>query len=102
MLKQFAPSAVIPPSPNIIACTIRLTDTAITAVHGPRRIAIIPAPTAWPVVPPGIGTLNIMIRKENAAAIAKKGICFVDSSFFSFLRAIPQNTKDAPYKGTYV
>ena len=69
MLKQFAPIAVMPPSPNTSACIISTTETAITAVHGPSSMAIIAAPTAWPVVPPGIGTLNIITRNEKAAAI---------------------------------
>jgi hypothetical protein len=55
MLKQLAPIAVIPPSPKTIAWIIKTTDTAKTAAHGPSRTAIMPAPTAWPVVPPGIG-----------------------------------------------
>jgi hypothetical protein len=50
---------------------INTTDTATTAAHGPKSMAMIPPPTAWPVVPPGMGMLNIMTRKENAAAIAR-------------------------------
>ena len=32
-------------------------------------------PTAWPVVPPGSGTLNIMSRKEKAAQMPRKDRC---------------------------
>ena len=46
MLKQFAPIAVIPPSPKISACIIIATDTATVAAHGPKRIAITAEPTA--------------------------------------------------------
>ena len=34
---------------------------------------MIAAPTAWAVVPSGIGTLNIMTRKLNAAPTATSG-----------------------------
>ena len=47
--------------------------TAIVAAQGPSRIAMIVAPTACAVVPSGIGTLNIMIRKLNAAPTARSG-----------------------------
>jgi len=70
ILKQLAPMAVIPPSPNTRAWMIKTTETERTAVQGPRSNVIIHAPTAWPVVPPGIGILNIWMRKEKAADIA--------------------------------
>jgi hypothetical protein len=46
MLKQFAPMAVIPPSPKTSAWMINATDTAIMAAQGPKRIAITALPTA--------------------------------------------------------
>ena len=51
----------------------RAIDTAITAAHGPRITAMSTAPTAWAVVPSGIGTLNIMTRKAYAAPMASSG-----------------------------
>jgi len=40
-------------------------------------------PTAWPVLPPGIGMLNIIITKEKAAARARSGTWRVLSSLLS-------------------
>jgi hypothetical protein len=37
MLKQFAPIAVIPPSPKNSAWMMRETDVEITAAQGPRQ-----------------------------------------------------------------
>jgi hypothetical protein len=90
ILKQFAPIAVIPPSPNNSACITNAILTAIVAAHGPNRIAVKTAPTACPVVPPGIGILNIIITKENAAPIASNGTCFVCNVFFNLFDAIAQ------------
>jgi hypothetical protein len=42
--------------------------------QGPNTMVAIPTPTAWPVVPPGNGTLNIIITKENAANTESCGI----------------------------
>ena len=47
--------------------------TAITAAHGPSSTATRTAPTAWAVVPSGIGTLNIITRKQYAAPTARSG-----------------------------
>jgi hypothetical protein len=74
MLKQFAPIAVIPPSPKRIAWIISATVMAIMAAHGPSRMAASAPPTACPVEPPGIGTLNIITTKLKAAPIlVRKG-----------------------------
>ena len=73
MLKQLTPYARTPPSPKKRAWMASAIDTAITAAHGPRITAINTAPTAWAVVPSGIGTLSIMTRNEYAAPIARKG-----------------------------
>ena len=56
----------------------RAMEMAIRAGQGPRRMATITPPTAWPVDPPGIGMLNIMITKLKAAPRARKGTwrCF--------------------------
>ena len=48
--------------------------TERTAAHGPKRMATRVPQTAWPVVPPGIGMLNIMARNEKAAAMPRRGI----------------------------
>src|SRR5215831_10508756 len=65
--------------------------TATTAAHGPRRHATSTPPTAWAVVPSGIGTLNIITRKQYAAPRASNGTY----RFFTTLRtrrpAITQN-----------
>ncbi len=65
-------------------------EIAITAAHGPSRIAISVAPTAWPVDPPTTGTLNIMMTNENAAASASSGICRVRSVRSTLRAAIAQ------------
>ncbi len=74
MLKALAPKARMPPSPKKRAWTARATEMARTAGHGPRTTAASTAPVAWPVVPPGRGTLNIMMTKEAAAKRATRGI----------------------------
>ncbi len=73
MLKQLAPIASTPPSPKNIAWMINEMLTAITAAQGPSTIAMMVAPTACAVVPSGIGTFSIMIRKLKAAPIARRG-----------------------------
>ena len=84
MLKQFAPNARIPPSPNNSACTSSAIVTEIHAAYGPQSAAISVPPTAWPVVPPGSGILNIIPRNENAAPIPRSGICYFGISAFTF------------------
>ena len=66
MLKAFAPRARMPPSPKKSACTASASVTAMSAAHGPTRIAMRTPPAACPVVPPGSGMLNIMMRNEKA------------------------------------
>ena len=73
ILRQLAPIAVMPPSPKKRAWMNSATDVAITAAHGPSTMAMSVPPTAWAVVPPGTGTLNIMIAKLNAEKIASNG-----------------------------
>ena len=63
----------MPPSPKNSAWMSSATLTERHAAYGPNRIAISVPPTAWPVVPPGSGTLNIMPRNDNAAAMPKSG-----------------------------
>ena len=64
MLKQFAPNASTPPSPKNNAWIPNAVLTATTAAHGPSTTATSTAPTACAVVPSGIGTLNIITRKQ--------------------------------------
>ena len=73
ILKILAPKAKIPPSPNRNACKISATVTAILAAYGPIKIASSVPPTACALVPPGTGTLNIIIRNDNEAAIPSIG-----------------------------
>src|SRR4030042_1475789 len=102
MFRQFAPMQVIPPSPKSTACTISAIDTATHAAHGPSSTAASTAPTAWPVVPPGIGTLNIMITKQNAALRASIGTCLARRDLFSLRDAAIQNGAAAAYAAAYV
>src|SRR5208283_527994 len=81
ILKQFAPYAVIPPSPKTRHWMISATEVQTTAAQGPRTIAISALPTACPELPPGTGTLNIIITNENAAPSARYGTCR-DRRFF--------------------
>ena len=73
MLKQLAPIAVMPPSPKNSAWMISATEVVITAAHGPSTIAVSVPPTPCAVVPPGTGTLNIMIANVNAEKIESSG-----------------------------
>ena len=52
----------------------RAMEMARTAAQGPKSMATSVPHTACPVVPPGMGTLNIMARKLNAAATPRSGI----------------------------
>ena len=73
MLKQLAPKDNTPPSPKNKACIANAAVTVTTAAHGPRSTATNTPPTAWAVVPSGIGTLNIMTKKQYAAPIPSSG-----------------------------
>ncbi len=55
----------------------KAVETAAIAAQGPRTMAAKAPPTAWPVLPPGIGILNIMITKEKAPARATSGRSFL-------------------------
>ena len=90
MLKQLAPMAVMPPSPNRPAWMTSAMEIAITAAHGPRMIAMSVAPTACPVDPPMTGTLNIMMTNEKAAPSARSGICLVLSVCLTLRAAMNQ------------
>jgi len=57
-------------------------EMARMEAQGPSTILAMETPTAWPVVPPGSGRLNIMTTKENAANTEIRGISFVESSSF--------------------
>ena len=73
MLKQFAPSVVIPPSPKNKAWISSAIESESIDAHGPSTTVAAPTPTACPVVPPGSGMLNIMMTKQNALATASNG-----------------------------
>src|SRR5208337_4949232 len=81
ILKQLAPNAVTPPSPKIRHWMSNAHDVVTTAAQGPRIMATSALPTACPELPPGTGTLNIMITNENAAASARYGTCRDRSDF---------------------
>ena len=98
MLKQFAPNAVTPPSPKNSAWISSATDTASIDPHGPNTIVAMPMPTAWPVVPPGNGKLNIIITNENAEKTASSGTRRVFSRRRTRWSAIYQNGAAATYK----
>ncbi len=65
--------ALIPPEMNTMLLDTA-AETAIIAAQGPMSTAMSVAPTAWPVVPPGRGTLNIMMAKEKAEKMERTGI----------------------------
>src|ERR1039458_3217699 len=67
MLKQFAPSVLMPPSPKNRAWIASAMEMTRIAPDGPSTMAEMVTPNAWPVVPPGSGRLNIMTTNENAA-----------------------------------
>ena len=69
----------------------RATETASIAAHGPSTTLARPTPTAWPVVPPGSGRLNIMTTKENAANSESNGTRRVCSALFTRWTATYQN-----------
>ena len=90
MFRQLAKMASTPPSPKKRACRIRAVLTAIQAAHGPRTTAISVPPTPWAVVPPGTGTLNIMIVKLSAEKIASSGTVRLFRTFLTFWVATAQ------------
>jgi hypothetical protein len=83
MLKQLAPSVLIPPSPKKSACIAMAIESARIAPDGPSTMAATVTPKAWPVVPPGSGRLNIMTTNENAAKTEMSGITRLSSTRFS-------------------
>ena len=64
---------VIPPSPKNNAWIRSAIDSDSIEAQGPSTTVAAPTPTACPVVPPGRGTLNIMMTKQNALATASSG-----------------------------
>ena len=102
MLKQLAPKERIPPSPKSNAWSSKATDTARQAAFGPSTVAITVPPTAWPVVPPGSGTLNIIPIKEKAAPTPIIAIFSFGNSSFTFLEAWIQTGIIAPVKIAHV
>ena len=59
-------------------------------------------PTAWPVVPPGSGRLNIMITKENAANREISGMSRACKADLTRFRATYQNGAAAAARLTHV
>ena len=75
----------------------RAMVTQIIAAQGPSTTASRPPPTAWAVVPSGMGTLYIMMVKEKAAPMAISGTYLDLSRIFTFLTATDQaGTMAAP------
>jgi hypothetical protein len=95
MFRQLAPIAVMPPSPNRRAWMIKAMLTARAAPHGPTAMAIRTPPTAWPVVAPGSGTLNIITTNANAAEMASRGACRAANPALTFRAATPQSGAQA-------
>src|SRR3954447_1990420 len=98
MLKQLAPKARMPPSPKNRAWISRAVLTAMTAAHGPSRQATKTPPTAWAVVPSGIGTLNIITRKQYAAPMATSGTYRLLTTLRTRRPATTQKGADAAYR----
>src|SRR5215471_17813454 len=90
MLNALAPYASAPPSPKNNAWINNAMLMAITAAHGPNTIASNTAPTAWAVVPSGIGTLNIITRNAYAAPRARSGTNRLFTIFFTRRLAVSQ------------
>src|SRR3989337_390281 len=101
-LRQFAPIAVTPPSPKSRAWMTRAMLMESIAPQGPTAIAIKTPPTAWPVLPPGRGTLNIITRKENAAEMARRGALRVSRLSLTLRAAIAQRGEQAAEAARYV
>src|ERR1700690_641921 len=70
--------------------------------HGPRTTVATPTPTACPVVPPGSGTLNIMMTKQNALTTASRGTKRVFRRRFTRANATYQNGIAVPYSTAQV
>ena len=96
MLKQFAPKVVIPPSPKKTAWISKAIETESMDAHGPSTTVAAPTPIACPVVPPGSGTLNIMMTKQNALTTASSGTRRVFSRHLTRANATDQNGMAAP------
>jgi len=58
-------------------------------------MAIRTPPTAWPVVAPGRGMLNIITTKVNAAEMARRGTRRAVRPAFTFRAAAPQRGTQA-------
>ena len=102
MFTQFAPNDSTPPSPKNSAWIASATLTAITAAHGPSSTATSTAPTACAVVPSGIGTLNIITRKQYAAPNARSGTYRVLTTLRTRRPAVTQKGTATPYITAHV
>jgi len=79
------------------ACTNKATETPIVAAQGPSTTAINVPPTAWALVPPGTGALNIMIVKEKAARMDRRGTVLLVRASLIFFAALYQKGATAAY-----
>jgi len=57
----------------VLKALFQALNPKITATNEPQHIASRVAPTAWAVVPPGTGILNIIRTKEKAEKSASTG-----------------------------
>ena len=62
----------------------------MVAAQGPKRTAMSTPPTAWAVVPSGMGTLNSITRNAKAAQIASRGTSLFLTTLRTFLVAVYQ------------
>ena len=92
----------MPPSPKKIAWIASATEIARIEPHGPSTTAATPMPTAWPVVPPGSGRLNIITTNENAENSDKSGTKRACSSACIRCMAMTQNGVAAAYSAAHV
>jgi len=76
----------MPPSPKNSAWIRRTMLTDSEAIHGSIRIEMAAVPIAWPLVPPGIGMLSIIITKERAERAEISGKVLSESLDVSFLK----------------
>src|SRR6202142_4444534 len=80
MLKQLAPRVLMPPSPKNSAWMASAIGTARVAPDGPSTMAAMVTPSAWPVVPPGSGKLNIITTNAKAAKTEMSGTTRLSSA----------------------
>src|SRR5512133_1348346 len=102
MLKQFAPSVVIPPSPKNNAWSASAIDSDSIPPQGPSTMPATAIPTACAVVPPGRGRLNIITTNENAANTEIRGMVRVINCRLILRNATYHPDPESAYSAAHV